>query len=334
MRRIGLVLGAGGVAGHSFHAGVLAALEEATGWDPRDAEIVVGTSAGSIVGSLLRLGLSAPDHLARLTGERLSPEGMRLVQALGPSAPAPDARPLRLFPLRMASAEMLVHMGLRPWRWRPGKALAAALPEGQVPNDHIVSGGRRLFGERWPERTLWVCAVRLDNARRVVFGRPGAPRASVPDAVAASCAIPAFYRPVEIGGVRYVDGGVHSPTNADLLAHAGLDLVIVSSPMSAARGALHSSGGPVTRLVRGAVDLAPRAFARAQLASEVRRIRRRGTPVIAFQPTLDDLDVIGLNPMDPSRGAPIARQARASTLRRLERTDLLERLAPLVARGA
>jgi len=48
--KVGLVLGAGGIAGGAFHAGVLAALEEATGWDPRRAALVVGTSAGSIAG--------------------------------------------------------------------------------------------------------------------------------------------------------------------------------------------------------------------------------------------------------------------------------------------
>jgi NTE family protein len=62
--RVGLVLGAGGVAGGAFHAGVLAAVEEATGWDPRRAAVVVGTSAGSITGTSLRAGLSAADLLA------------------------------------------------------------------------------------------------------------------------------------------------------------------------------------------------------------------------------------------------------------------------------
>src|SRR5205814_9838116 len=62
--------------------------------------------------------------------------------------------------------------------------------------------------------------------------RPGAPPAPVADAVAASCAIPSFFEPVTIGGVAFVDGGAHSPTNADLLADRELDLVVVSSPRS------------------------------------------------------------------------------------------------------
>src|SRR6185369_6425583 len=88
MARIGLVLGAGGVVGHAFHAGVLAALTEKTGWDPRAAEVVVGTSAGSVVGALLRAGASAPDLLARATGQPLSREGRLLVER-SERAPAP-----------------------------------------------------------------------------------------------------------------------------------------------------------------------------------------------------------------------------------------------------
>jgi len=64
----------------SFHAGMLAALAEMTGWDPREAEVVVGISAGSVVGALLRAGMSAEDHYARLTGAPLSAAGARLVE--------------------------------------------------------------------------------------------------------------------------------------------------------------------------------------------------------------------------------------------------------------
>jgi NTE family protein len=63
--RIGLVLGAGGLVGHAWHAGVLAGLAEGLGWDPRTADVVVGTSAGSVVAAMLRGGLSAADVFAR-----------------------------------------------------------------------------------------------------------------------------------------------------------------------------------------------------------------------------------------------------------------------------
>src|SRR5205085_3550651 len=70
--RIGLVLGAGGAVGHAFHSGVLAALSDVTGWDARDADVIVGTSAGSVVGALLRAGLSGTDLAARAMDMPLS----------------------------------------------------------------------------------------------------------------------------------------------------------------------------------------------------------------------------------------------------------------------
>src|SRR3954454_20457205 len=78
--RIGLVLGAGGEVGHAFHAGVLAALADVTGWDARDAEVVVGTSAGSLVGALVRAGVSGSDLVARVNGQELSEAGRLLLE--------------------------------------------------------------------------------------------------------------------------------------------------------------------------------------------------------------------------------------------------------------
>ncbi len=99
MARIGLVLGAGGATGGAFHAGVLAALEAATGWDPRTADIVVGTSAGSMTGAMLRAGISAADIAARTEGAPLSPEGAARLRSAGlstgeaPAPPRPRPRP-------------------------------------------------------------------------------------------------------------------------------------------------------------------------------------------------------------------------------------------------
>jgi NTE family protein len=143
-----------------------------------------------------------------------------------------------------------------------------------------------------------------------VFGRDGAPPAHVADAVAASCAIPSFFAPVEIGGVTYVDGGAHSPTNADLAADLDLDLVVVSSPMSV-----------VGNRLRPSLDLPARRLCQFYLGQEVARIRRRGVPVLTFQPTADDLRAMGLNAMDQTRREPVTVQARQSALKKLERDD-------------
>src|SRR5439155_12316139 len=87
------------------------------------------------------------------------------------------------------------------------------------------------------------------SGERVVFGRPGAPRAELADAVAASCAIPGFYRPVRIGRRRYIDGGTRSLASLDLLEEAGLDLVIVFNPLST-RAARAGGQWPHQRLLR------------------------------------------------------------------------------------
>src|SRR5262245_65430515 len=86
MGRVGLVLGAGGAVGHAFHAGVLAALEHERNWKPDSADVIVGTSAGSVVAALIRAGCSAADLANASLGEPLSPAGRALFEKIGPGA--------------------------------------------------------------------------------------------------------------------------------------------------------------------------------------------------------------------------------------------------------
>jgi NTE family protein len=219
----------------------------------------------------------------------------------------------------MASPRLLLRTVARPWAPpRLGSLTAAVLPRGRVSLEPFAVRLRWLFEEGWPTAPLWLCAVRLGDGRRVVFGQPDAPATDVGTAVAASCAIPGWFEPVAVGRDRYVDGGVHSPTNLDVLAGRGLDLVVVVAPMSIARG-----------VRRASVDLPARRALRLRLADEARRVRRKGTEVIAFQPVAADLEVMGLNSMNARRRHPVVRQAYESTLRRLRRPESLERLAPV-----
>ena len=292
MRRIGLVLGAGGMAGQAYHGGVLTALANA-GWDPRSAEVVVGTSAGSIAAALLRAGVT-PSGLASGTYRRAKEAGGAL---------PPDAAEMA----GAGAAAGIAAAGASTGRTRVGGRLARLVPAGRISPGGIVTMVRRSAGDSWPAAATWVCAVRRSDGRRVVFGRAGAPAAPLSLAVAASCAIPGYFQPVLIDDVAYVDGGAHSPTNADLLAGLGLDAVVVSSPMSVSRRALGRR-----------LDLPARLLFRATLAREVAAVRRRGTPVLTLQPTADDLAAMGLNAMDSRPWADIVRRAQASTQRRLE----------------
>ncbi|MBK9180358.1 MAG: patatin-like phospholipase family protein [Acidimicrobiales bacterium] len=309
---IGLVLGAGGATGGAFHAGALTALADVTGWDARTAELVVGTSAGAAVASGLRAGLSPADLAHRAAGRPLSPEGEALLAGAGP-----PVDPLRLPPARHwwppvpAAPRLLVTEVLQPWRWRAGVALAAALPEGTRSTDPLAERARAVHaGRRWPERPLWICAVRLGDGARVVLGRDVRVDADIGDAVAASCAVPGLFAPRRIGRDRYVDGGVHAPTNADLLAGLGFDLVVVSSPMSATADGL-----------RAAADRIPRAWHRHTLDTEVAAVRRMHTPVLVLEPTAADLRVMGVRALDAGRAAAVAGQVEAGVRRRLQRPE-------------
>lgn len=315
---IGLVLGSGGLAGTAFHAGVLTALWREWGWDAREATIVVGTSAGSTSGALLRAGFPPDDFVARMTRQRLSEEGERVVRGMPPVLTAPTGDQAREQSRRWAPAspELLRRAARRPWSARPGGVLSAALPAGRIPTEDVRAPFEGVF-DAWPEQALWICALRLSDGRRVVFGRDDlrGDAVSVGAAVAASCAIPGYFSPVWIGDERYVDGGAHSLCNADLLAGQGLDAVIVSAPMSTS-DRLHPSRDHVWR-----------SAARGQLAVEVRRITRSGTPVLVLHPERAARRVMAGAGLDASRRPAIARQVLASvsqTLRQGHRVrDLL-----------
>jgi NTE family protein len=315
MARIGLVLGAGGATGGAFHAGMLTALEAATGWDPRSATVILGTSAGSITGAMLRAGFRPADIAARTEGTPLSPEGAARLDSAGlspgeaPVAPGPESDRRRRLSGGPSAPSVVWAAARRPWAVRPPAILAGLRRAGVRPTTVISDGVRALLGDRWPAAPLWVAALRLEDGRLVIFGRERAPVATPGQAVAASCAVPGWFAPMPIGGVRYVDGGQRAR------AGRGLDLVLVSAPMG--RTGPGASQGPW------------RQVARAQLAVEAEGLRRRGVPVVAFQPTAEDQAVMGPDAMDASRRGPVVRQVMASTRARLRRPDVAARLAVL-----
>jgi NTE family protein len=199
------------------------------------------------------------------------------------------------------------------------------LPQGFVSTAPLRDQVRRVVPQGWgPHPGLWVIACDYATGRRVAFGRDGAPKAELADAVAASCAIPGFYRPVQIGGRRYVDGGMYSTSNLDLLRDEPLDLVICLNPTSS----LH----PI-RLIdprEWGSFLFRRASGR-RLGSEAKKLRERGIPVILVQPTGDDLKTMSRNLMSTrnrNRVIAVARRTVAAQLRSREHSELLERLPP------
>jgi len=323
--RVGLVLGAGGVLGGAWLVGGLHALATETGWDPGSAEIVVGTSAGSMVAALSACGVppwymvahsagETPDepedaHASRTAGARFRLE--RRVPALGPGS------------WRLAMASLA-----RPYRYSPAAVLAGWLPRGIVSPEPLKETIRRVAGDGWaPHPNLWVMACDYETGRRVAFGREGAPPASLADAVAASCAIPGFYRPVEIGGRRYVDGGMWSTSNLDVLARRDLDLVVCLNPTSS----LHH---PSTRTVGARAAAVLRQASGRRLGREARRVRASGTEVVLIQPTVHDLDAMGTNLMSGRRRNEVIEVAVRTISEHLRDPEVRARLRGLPAGAA
>lgn len=246
----------------------------------------------------------------------MSADGERLMRDIAPVSVSPPRRSGG-WPAP-ASTALLRRALLRPGSVHPGALLAGALPLGATPNGDVAAAIGPLHAQGWPERSLWVCAVRMDTGARVVFGRDiDAPPASVAEAVTASCAIPAYFAPPVIDGVRYVDGGVRSLCNLDLMAGLGLDLVIVSAPMSS------------SAWVEPRRDVALRTWARAQLEREARRVRASGTPVLLLHPGAAARAAMAGGAMNAACRPAIARTVRDRALTDLgaENSALLQRLA-------
>lgn len=298
--RRGLVLGAGGILGAAWTVGTLNALEEVVGFDPREVDVLVGTSAGSVLAALLACGVGVATlsnhQLGESAADDVAVEFNYDSDAGGPLPPLPR--------LGLGSASLLATSARRPWRVTPFAALAAVLPAGR--------GSLAAIGElvasvapdgAWPVHpATWIVSMDYDSARRVAFGRPGSPVADLAMAVMASCAIPAWYAPVTIGGRRYVDGGVCSPTSLDLLAGQGLDEVYVLSPMTSF--AYDSPSGVGAKLERHL-----RKLLSTRLAREAAKVRAGGTRVTLLGPGPEDLALIGANLMDPTHRLEVFRTA-------------------------
>lgn len=264
----------------AFHAGALLALAEDLEWDARSATRVVGTSAGALTGALLRLGLEGSDVCALMsqapdeytdTARTVAPPSLidlpeipSILRSLRLPSPL-EAR--RLASLAYAGPLAFGALGLL----RPG--LFDLAP-------HLL-----FLGDSWPEDDLQVIAVRASDAKRVVLNRSS--NVAFHAAVSASCAVPGVMQRVVLGHDEFADGGVASPTNADLAVDRArrsasrgdtgtdpeqstdADAAIVISPMS----------GDAARTVLGRTS---RRQARARLASELRSIR--GIPTVVIEP--------------------------------------------------
>jgi NTE family protein len=276
-----LVLGGGGMLGEAWMMGVLAGIEDATGFDLRRCEYFVGTSAGAIVAAHLVAG-DPP--------RRPSSVGTEVEVASG--EPASSLAAVALDAARRAGAWALaagasfapLALGLAA----PGGALMRASMLRRLPRPHDTLDDLRRQIERTGagfDGRLRIAAVDRRSGRRVIFGSPGAPLATVAEAVAASCTVPWLFAPVQIGGREYVDGGLWSPTNLDA-APAGRDTHVLCLNPTASLVGSHSVLAMVRNVASSAVSL------------EALALRRRGAAVQSVAPNTECAAAMGTNFMD------------------------------------
>jgi NTE family protein len=305
-----LVLGAGGTVGLAYHAGVLKALSDVAGIEASDADLLIGTSAGSAAAAFLRSGYSSDDlwHMALGTHETLA----------GLTDDDLGERRRALFTRNWTSPAELIRLGVgTSYAMLRMAGLAPALPLPRSVKHRFPAGlftmasaeeelGEQLATE-WPARPMWLCAYDLVRRERVVLGNGSETSLNVPRAVLASCAIPGMYRPVRDRRRVLVDGGVTSTTNLDLVAPRRPGLVIVVAPMAYEPGESHRPADQLTR----------RRAAKA-LARETRCARETGHKLVILRPCREEVRAHGRNFMRMDASEAIARLAYECAARTLQ----------------
>ena len=263
-----LVLGGGGVVGIAWETGLLKGLRDA-GLDPAAADLIVGTSAGSVVGTQIRAGRSLDD----LYAAQFKPDDGATERTMGR-----DIDSLRaIFGLWGRAEEMTPELCARIG------ALAVAARTVSETERLAVFEERLLAVADWPAGGLAITAVDTETGELRVWDR----HAGVPLklAVASSCAVPGMFPPVTIGDRRYMDGGVRSGTSADLAR--GHDTVVVIAPIGASAQGI---GG----------------ISRRHLDREVDELRAAGSSVAVLLPDAAAVEAFGPNLMDPAFRVPAA----------------------------
>ncbi len=293
--RRGVVLGGGGILGGAWAVGALQALQEARGFDVREADAIVGTSAGSVLAALIGAGVSVDQLVAHQRGETITSGPLAgylwdYESATGGSRPSMPR-------LRGPGSVRLMASSLRRGlRLPPTAVLSAFLPVGAGSLErvgHLIDAVTP-WGHWSPHQRLWVVAMDYHTGDRVVFGRQDAPAVALSDAVMASCAIPGWFEPIEIDGRTYVDGGAWSATSADVLRDLDLDAVYVVAPMVS-----FETDDPTSLL--GRLERRWRGSVTRRCLSEADRLELGGTAVTILGPGPDDLEAIGGNVMEAGR---------------------------------
>jgi NTE family protein len=292
-----LVLGGGGSTGIASMCGALRAFQEVTGRDPSAADLLIGTSAGAVLGAELRLGRSLDEVMRQV--DPGSDESCSVVPAW---RSVPDLARRVVGSTWIAARTTMPIPVPAP---APPRCVQRLFPSGLLQTDHDEPWYLR-YPVEWPDDPLWITATDVDLRRRVVLGTRGAPIATLQQALRASCAVPGVYPPVRVGSRRLVDGGFPSVNNIDLAVSAPSRVVVVLAPMGFDP---LDPPGRLLRALRGPIN--------AQIASEARRVRLAGKRILFLRPSGAELAHHGFNVLSNSENDLITAAAHEATLTRL-----------------
>jgi NTE family protein len=269
-----LVLAGGGLLGIAWELGVMRGLRLG-GIDPADADLVVGTSAGSVAGAILGSGLPMSDDLM--------PEATTLGRELERFQAAVDPTVAATIFERWQGAAGALDQAAR------AEIGALATQVTTVPEREYVDLFTRFLPlAEWP-RPLTITAVDVDDGAFVAWNASS--RVPLVQAVAASCALPGVFPPVTVGGRRYVDGGLRSGISADLAE--GYDPVVVAVPIGGEAAldylgretaGIRALGARVVEIVadeRSALEMGPDLMDASRMTAAVTAGERQGAATAA-----------------------------------------------------
>jgi NTE family protein len=327
-----LVLAGGGITGGIYQLGVLRALDDLLlNRSTLDFDIYVGTSAGAFVATLLSIGIPAKALVDMARNPSLALQWSLVRHVFSPNI-GELGRRLQQLPrhLPAIAQDLISHRGSFLISDLLG-FLSLALPTGVLDSSQLGAFMREIlelaempvqFTEL--DKELYVVACRLDTWERMVFGAGTRPLVTIPDAVAASSAIPILFKPVRIDGVDYVDGGVKGGAAIDVAIDKGADLIVVVNPLAPldVRGVkdstfLHRFGSSIADLgIKGVANQVARGILKDTLTDHVRLVRQLHPEVdiVVIEPLPNDEKMFFREVMSTSARLVVAQHGYESVL--------------------
>jgi predicted acylesterase/phospholipase RssA len=307
--KVALVLAGGGITGVVYEIGALRAINDMlVDLTVNDFDIYVGTSAGALVTSLIANGFT-PHEIMQFMDNRHPEIGGISVGDIFQADLQDYARRFMNLP------RMLLQLGFNLIT-RPGDLalsdilweLTEVLPTGLYDGNALERYVRRILempnrSNRFDflEKQLYVVATELDSGTRAVFGQGGKAIVPISRAVAASSAVPVLYRPVQIFGRDYMDGGLHGTASLDLAIEAGAKLVICINPMVPINAKLtHPEENYISnRGLPAVINQTLRTLLHSSLRYHIKNLQNKypDVDIVLIQPSWDDHRMFSYNPM-------------------------------------